>query len=34
MLWFERCGHAPMLECPEAFGDALVEYIADLDRAT
>jgi pimeloyl-ACP methyl ester carboxylesterase len=32
VLWFDRCGHAPMLECPEAFGEALCDFIAELDR--
>jgi pimeloyl-ACP methyl ester carboxylesterase len=34
VVWFDRCGHAPMLECPEQFGDALCEFIAELDRRT
>jgi len=31
-VWFDNCGHAPMIECPEAFGDALCEFLAELDR--
>lgn len=26
LVWFDRCGHAPMIECPEAFADALVSF--------
>lgn len=32
LVWFERCGHAPMIECPEQFAAALVEFIKELDR--
>jgi 2-hydroxy-6-oxonona-2,4-dienedioate hydrolase len=31
-VWLDSCGHAPMLECPEAFGEALCEFLAQLDR--
>jgi 2-hydroxy-6-oxonona-2,4-dienedioate hydrolase len=31
-VWFDRCGHAPMIECPELFGDALGEFLSELDR--
>ncbi len=32
VAWFDRCGHAPMLECPREFSRALREFIAGLDR--
>jgi pimeloyl-ACP methyl ester carboxylesterase len=31
-VWFDNCGHAPMLECPQAFGEALCEFLGQLDR--
>ncbi|MEL7471873.1 MAG: alpha/beta hydrolase [Planctomycetota bacterium] len=30
--WLDRCGHAPMLESPDAFADALLDFVDDLDR--
>jgi pimeloyl-ACP methyl ester carboxylesterase len=32
VVWFDRCGHAPMLECPVEFSQALQTFVADLDR--
>jgi pimeloyl-ACP methyl ester carboxylesterase len=32
VVWFDRCGHAPMLECPEQFSDALCEFLGELDK--
>lgn len=32
IVWFERCGHAPMIECPEQFAEALMAFTAELDR--
>lgn len=32
LVWFDRCGHAPMIECPEQFADALLDFCADLDN--
>jgi pimeloyl-ACP methyl ester carboxylesterase len=26
LVWFDRCGHAPMIECPELFADALLDF--------
>lgn len=26
LIWLERCGHAPMIECPEAFSRELLEF--------
>ncbi len=31
LLWLDQCGHAPMLEQPEAFADALIDFIDELD---
>ncbi len=32
IVWFDRCGHAPMLEKPEEFARALREFTDELDR--
>lgn len=32
IVWFDRCGHTPMIECPQQFSDALVEFIPDVRR--
>ncbi|MFN7022760.1 MAG: alpha/beta fold hydrolase, partial [Phycisphaerales bacterium] len=24
--WLDNCGHAPMIECPEQFADALLRF--------
>lgn len=32
VVWFDRCGHAPMMEKPEEFARALREFADDLDR--
>lgn len=32
IVWFDNCGHAPMIECPEQFASALVDFVAELDR--
>lgn len=32
LCWLERCGHAPMIERPDEFADALIEFLGDLDR--
>jgi pimeloyl-ACP methyl ester carboxylesterase len=29
--WIDRCGHAPMLESPEVFAEAVLEFAAELD---
>lgn len=26
VVWIEQCGHAPMIECPEPFAEALAEF--------
>jgi 2-hydroxy-6-oxonona-2,4-dienedioate hydrolase len=31
VAWLDNCGHAPMIECPELFGDALVGFLDELD---
>ncbi len=31
MAWFERCGHAPMIECPDQFAEALLAFSVELD---
>lgn len=33
IVWFDRCGHAPMIECPEEFARALGEFSDELNRA-
>ena len=32
IVWFDRCGHAPMMECPELFADALLAFCLELDE--
>jgi pimeloyl-ACP methyl ester carboxylesterase len=32
IVWFDRCGHAPMIECPEQFTDAMLNFLDELDR--
>ena len=32
LCWLDKCGHAPMIERPDEFADALVEFLADLER--
>jgi pimeloyl-ACP methyl ester carboxylesterase len=32
--WFELCGHAPMIECPDAFARALSEFTLGLPAAS
>jgi 2-hydroxy-6-oxonona-2,4-dienedioate hydrolase len=32
LVWLEQCGHAPMIERPDTFGEALVEFLEELDR--
>lgn len=32
LVWFDRCGHAPMIECPELFADALREFCDGLAK--
>ncbi|TVQ32383.1 MAG: alpha/beta hydrolase [Phycisphaeraceae bacterium] len=29
--WIDHCGHAPMIECPDAFTSALVNFLDELD---
>lgn len=31
LVWFENCGHAPMIETPEMFGDAMLTFIEELE---
>jgi len=31
LVWFDRCGHAPMVECPEEFSAALAAFVRELD---
>lgn len=33
IVWLDRCGHAPMIECPEEFARALGEFSDELNRA-
>jgi len=30
IVWFDRCGHAPMIEWPVPFADAVAEFVRDL----
>lgn len=32
IVWFDRCGHAPMIECSELFADALGDFCAELAK--
>ncbi len=32
IVWFDRCGHAPMIECPEAFASAVLSFGEELER--
>ncbi len=32
LVWFDQCGHAPMIETPEPFGDALNAFLDELDQ--
>jgi len=31
LVWLEQCGHAPMIEAAEPFGDAMNAFLDDLD---
>lgn len=32
IVWFDRCGHVPMIECPREFAQAMTDFLADIDR--
>lgn len=32
IVWFDECGHAPMIEKPDLFAKALLDFAAELDR--
>ncbi|MGH7243521.1 MAG: alpha/beta fold hydrolase [Phycisphaerales bacterium] len=32
IVWFDRCGHAPMIECPDQFADVMAEFIPEVKR--
>lgn len=32
VVWFDRCGHAPMIECAESFAEALADFSEEVDR--
>ena len=32
IVWFEQCGHAPMIEKPDEFARAVIEFNNELDR--
>jgi len=32
IVWFDECGHAPMIEKPDAFARAVLDFTAELDR--
>jgi pimeloyl-ACP methyl ester carboxylesterase len=31
--WFDNCGHAPMMECPDQFADSLLRFADELAPA-
>lgn len=33
MVWFDECGHAPMMEWPEKFAQAMREFLSERDQA-
>lgn len=33
LVWFDSCGHAPMIEKPELFADAMLEFAEHLQAA-
>jgi len=32
IVWFDRCGHAPMIEAPDQFAEAMLGFIDELER--
>ena len=34
LVWLDRCGHAPMIECPDRFAGAMLEFVAALERSS
>jgi pimeloyl-ACP methyl ester carboxylesterase len=32
IVWFDQCGHAPMIECPERFAEELSLFARELGR--
>lgn len=32
LCWLDECGHAPMIERPEAFAQAMCEFLSSLER--
>ncbi|MBS0189426.1 MAG: alpha/beta hydrolase [Planctomycetes bacterium] len=32
IVWFDRCGHAPMIECPDQFAGALADFVPEIRR--
>ena len=32
IVWFDECGHEPMIEKPDLFAKALLDFAAELDR--
>lgn len=33
IVWFDHCGHVPMVEKPDAFAKALLDFVAEIDEA-
>ncbi len=32
IVWFDQCGHAPMIECPERFAEELLQFAQEMPR--
>lgn len=33
IVWFDQCGHAPMIECPDGFAEALIAFAEHVGPA-
>ena len=34
LVWFDRCGHVPMVEKPDEFAAAMIRFVDELDKRT